>query len=117
MNQTITNQTQNKNSENVITEKIVYKILLKDEWENFQLDKEFLGTLLDLRDGYIHMSSTQEQMKRVKQKYYTGVEVYLLQIDSNKLDNLKYEPISNGDVYPHQYGKLLIEHVVDATLM
>ena len=96
---------------------IIYKILLKNEWEQFQETKEFAGTSLDLKDKYIHMSSTKEQMERVKQKYYKDVEVYLLQINANKLDNLKYEPISNGDLYPHQYGKLLLEHVIDARIM
>eukprot|EP01040_Poterioochromonas_malhamensis_P016575 gene16575-18854_t len=96
---------------------IVYKILLKSEWEQFQETKEFVGTPLDLRDGYIHMSFTEDQMKRVKEKYYKDTEVYLLHIDSSKLDHLKYEPISNGDLYPHQYGKLVLEHVVRVNLM
>lgn len=102
---------------NVAKPKIVYKILLKPEWEKFQELKEFAGTNMDLKDGYIHMSSTEEQMTRVKQKYYKDEEVYLLQIDSNKLDKLKYEPISNGDLYPHQYGKLLLEHIISAKLI
>ena len=96
---------------------LVFKILTVDEWKQFQETKEFEGTDLDKRDGYIHMSSTREQMERVKGKYYKDVQVYLLQIDSDKLDNLKYEPISNGDLYPHQYGKLSLQHVVDATLL
>jgi uncharacterized protein (DUF952 family) len=95
----------------------VYKILLKDEWDTFQASGEFLGTQLDLKDGYIHMSSTEEQMLRVKNKFYKDEQVYLLKIDLSKLDNLKYEPISNGDLYPHQYGKLMLEWVVDVTLI
>ena len=96
---------------------IVYKILRNDEWDNFLASGEFAGTPLDLEDVYIHMSSTEEQMIRVKNKFYKDEQVYLLKINSSKLDNLKYEPISNGDLYPHQYGKLMLEWVVDVTLV
>lgn len=99
---------------------IIYKILLKPEWEKFQQTKEFIGTELDIKDGYIHMSSTKEQMERVKNKYYKDVKVYLLKIDSDKLsqsNKFKYEPISNGDLYPHYYDKLLISHVISAETM
>lgn len=96
---------------------VVYKILLESELDEFVATGEFIGTALDLRDGYIHMSSTEEQMTRVKNKYYKDQKVYLLKIDSSKLDNLKYEPISNGDLYPHQYGKLMLDWVVGVTQM
>jgi uncharacterized protein (DUF952 family) len=92
--------------------KTAFKILTVIEYQNFMKGGEFLGSQLDLRDGYIHMSSTKEQMQRVKDKYYKNEEIYLLEIDLTKLDNLKFEPISNGDIYPHQYGKLKVDDVV-----
>lgn len=92
---------------------IIYKILLKSELEQFDQTKEFVGSNMDKKDGYIHMCSTLSQIDRVKGKYYKDVETYLLQIDSSKLDNLKYETISNGDIYPHQYGKLLWDQVIE----
>ena len=49
-----------------------FKLLTPIEWEQFQLNKEFHGTLMDIRDGYIHMSETASQMTRVKEKYYTN---------------------------------------------
>ena len=94
--------------------KIVYKILEKNEWENFFKDKKFSGTSLDLKDGYIHMSSTQAQMERIKEKYYKDKKALLLHINLDKLmetNKLKYEPISNGDLYPHLYDDLLIDQV------
>lgn len=78
---------------------------------------EFFGTHLDVKDGYIHMSLTREQMERVKIKYYKDVNVYLLQIDLSKLDNVKFERISSGDIYPHQYGNLNLECVLSSVLL
>lgn len=89
-----------------------FKLLTPIEWEQFQLNKEFHGTLMDIRDGYIHMSETASQMTRVKEKYYKDQKMFLLRIDSSKLSNVKFEPASNGDLYPHQYGVLPFESVV-----
>lgn len=89
-----------------------YKILTIVEFQKFMKDGKFLGTSLDLKDGYIHMSSTKQQMERVKNKYYKDEEVYLLEIDLTRLDNVKFEPISNGDLYPHHYGILKFSDVV-----
>ena len=92
---------------------IVYKILTEDQLTSFIKSGKFDGTDLDKKDGYIHMSSNQEQIKRVRNKYYSDhPTVWLLHIDVTKLDNLKYEPISSGDIYPHQYGKLYLDNVV-----
>ena len=93
---------------------IVYKILEENEWTNFFKEKKFLGTNLDLKDGYIHMSSTQEQIERIREKYYKDKTALLLHINLNKLietNKLKYEPISNGDLYPHLYDHLSIDQV------
>lgn len=94
--------------------KMVYKILEENEWTNFFKEKKFSGTSLDLRDGYIHMSSTQAQMERIKEKYYKDKKALLLHIDLDKLietNKLKYEPSSNGEYYPHLYSDLLIDYV------
>lgn len=100
-----------------IEKSVIYKILTEKELNIFKISGEFNGTLLDIKDGYIHMSSTEEQVKRVKNKYYQNEKVYLLEIDASKLDNLKYEKISNGDIYPHQYGKLLLEDVISTSYL
>jgi len=85
----------------------VYKLLIPNEVKQFMASGEFAGTQLDIADGYIHMSSSQEQYERVLNKYYKNKDVILLSIDSSQLTDLKYEKSSNGDTYPHQYGKLL----------
>lgn len=98
-------------------QELFYKILEVEEWQDFQQSKVFQGTALDKRDGYIHMSQFKDQMLRVKDKYYKNKAIYLLQIDSKKLSNVKFEPASNGDLYPHEYGNLNFDCVVDSELL
>lgn len=94
-----------------------YKILTITEFDKFTKEKIFLGTPLDIKDGYIHMSSTKKQMERVKQKYYKDQKIYLLEIDLDKLNNVKFEPISNGDIYPHQYGELKLTDIISSEII
>lgn len=93
---------------------LAYKLLTSEELRLFQETNEFHGTDLDKRDGFIHMSSTAEQYNRVLKKYYAGISpVHLVHIRLAQLDNLKFEKISNGDIYPHQYGKLVYDRDVE----
>jgi uncharacterized protein (DUF952 family) len=98
-------------------QKTIFKILTNDQWVKFQMTGRFIGTDLDIKSGYIHMSETNEQVNRVKQKYYEGVKIFLLHIDQNKLNNLKYEVASDGSLYPHQYGELVIGDVIETELL
>lgn len=96
-----------------IEEKIYFKILLKEEFEEFQKDKEFRGTSLDLKDGFLHLSY-KEQVQGTISLFFKGVkELYLLKIDP-KGYTVKLE---NG--FPHFYdSKLLyssvlsVEHII-----
>jgi uncharacterized protein (DUF952 family) len=59
------------------------------------------------------MSSVQDS-NRVLKKYYVGVpEVFLVHIRTRDLTDLRYEAISNGDIYPHQYGTLVFARDVE----
>lgn len=92
---------------------VAYKLLTSEELQLFQETGQFAGTPLDIKDGYIHMSSNAEQYNRVLKKYYAGVSpVHLVHIRLSQLENLKFEKISNGDIYPHQYGNLFYERDV-----
>lgn len=86
---------------------IVYKLLTQEEYDALTILESFYGgNKMDLRDGYIHMSSTREQYERVQKKYYSGVDMILAVIDVGLLENVKWESMSNGDIYPHCYGSI-----------
>jgi uncharacterized protein (DUF952 family) len=82
-----------------------YKLLTESEFNLFRTNGYFVGTSLDKKSGFIHMCETNEQVKRVYEKFYKGNldNTYCLTLNLSS-DKLKYEPISNGDIYPHLYN-------------
>jgi uncharacterized protein (DUF952 family) len=70
-------------------------------------------------EGFIH-TSTETQVKAVLERYYQGQQnLLLLHIDEHKLDaELKYELApSVNEMFPHIFGKLNLDAVVQVTLL
>ncbi len=86
---------------------LVYKIVGAAEWARAQTSGRFEGSAVDLKDGYIHMSSA-EQAQDTARLHFRGQEGLLLVIvDSEALGpNLKWEPSRGGALFPHLYGPL-----------
>ena len=64
-------------------------------------------------EGFIH-ASPENQLTRVANKYYRQhAELCVLTVDTTRVTlEIKWEVISNGDVYPHIYGPLNMDAVV-----
>ncbi len=62
--------------------------------------------------GFIHASRDEEQAHRVQLAFYADLDdLVLLTIDPDGLD-VRDEPVGD-DVFPHLYGPLPIEAVID----
>jgi uncharacterized protein (DUF952 family) len=67
-------------------------------------------TLADV--GFIHASRDEEQARTVQRLFYADLDdLVLLVIDPEGLD-VRQEPVGD-DVFPHIYGPLPIEAVID----
>ena len=89
----------------------VYKICNKSEWLAAKQNKKFTGTEKDKEDGFIHFSD-KDQVKGTLKKYFIKKkDLILLKIETLKLDNLVWEQVSNGDMFPHLYSSLNIASV------
>ena len=92
----------------------VFKILEYKEW--FNKEEEYKGSLIDLKDGFIHLSSAA-QLNATLSLYFAKEEsVVLLQVDHSQThDRIKFEaPIPTGNrsgLFPHYYGDLNIDAV------
>ena len=80
-----------------------------------QASGSFLGSVVDLRDGYIHFSS-RHQVSETARKHFTGQSgLMLLAISASALgDQLKWEPSRGGQLFPHLYAALPASAVVRA---
>lgn len=98
----------------------LYKILTVQQWQKFRANKIFDGSELDIKDGFIHLSF-KEQIDGIRQKFFTEVlQIVLVSLDNAKLDSslLKVEANKpNGNKYPHYYGQLSLEMVIDAKII
>ncbi|WP_229379814.1 DUF952 domain-containing protein [Fibrella forsythiae] len=91
---------------------MIYHIVTRADWDRQANEAEYEAASLQT-EGFIHLS-TKEQVAGVLERYYQNVpDLLLLQIDPNKLiHNLRYEPATNDEHFPHLYGKLNRDAVV-----
>lgn len=93
-----------------------HKILTADQWEQFQSDGIFLGAPVDLADGYIHLSAT-EQLQGTLDKHFAGQSgLVIAEVDLSQLgDTVKWEVSRGGALFPHIYGPLPMAAVLGVT--
>lgn len=90
---------------------LIYKILRSDEWNALRETGETPGAPIDVADGYIHFS-TAEQAPETAAKYFAGQDgLVLLAYDTDRLDDLKWEPSRGGALFPHLYAPLRLDQM------
>lgn len=70
---------------------------------------------VDEADGFFHLSD-ESQVEETARKHFAGREnLVLLGIDPERLhaDTLKWEPSRGGQLFPHVYGEVPKEAVVE----
>ena len=92
---------------------VAYKILTGPQMESLERDGTFAGSLADLKDGYIHLS-TEEQLAATLDKHFAGhSDVHIATVDLSVLgDTVKWEPSRGGDLFPHIYAELPLSAVI-----
>lgn len=90
----------------------IYKILTRGEWMAAERVGEFVGSAVDLTDGYIHFS-TAAQAQETAARYFRGrADLVVLEVESEDLgDRLRWEPSRGGVLFPHLYGPLAVSCV------
>ncbi len=88
----------------------VYKILTEEEWRQGRASSKII-TKLDLKDGFVHLSTASQLNASLSLYFANESKVVLAQINLSKIkNNLKYEVSSNSKnrngKFPHFYGIL-----------
>lgn len=91
----------------------IYKVVDKDVWTAAKASGQFIGAAIDLRDGYIHLS-TADQVVETVQKHFAGQDnLMLLSVSTVEMgDSLKWEKSRNDQLFPHLYRPLIPSDVV-----
>jgi uncharacterized protein (DUF952 family) len=98
-----------------VTEKpaLAYKVLTDEQMEQLEADGTFAGAPVDLEDGYIHLS-TSDQLDETIAKHFSGQQnLHLVAVDLAVLGDLvKWEPSRGGALFPHIYAALPLSAVI-----
>lgn len=93
---------------------IIYHITTSAAWNNAQQQGFYEAPSLK-EEGFIHCSQ-EHQIEGVLQRYYAGqTNLVKLVIDTDKLTSkfiFEWSP-STADTFPHVYGVINVEAVVD----
>lgn len=92
---------------------LAYKIVSAEDWAAIQAAGGYDGSAVDLRDGYIHMSSA-DQLAETAARHYAGRnDLRLLDVDLTPYgEAVVWEPSRGGALFPHLYGRLSAATVV-----
>lgn len=92
---------------------IIYHVVLPEAWERHRGGPFYRAPSLDT-EGFIHCSFA-DQVEGVLDRYYRDAEcVLILSIETNRLlSKLVAEPSTNDEVFPHIYGEINTDSVIE----
>jgi uncharacterized protein (DUF952 family) len=90
-----------------------YKILTGDQMTELEHKGSFAGALVDLADGYIHLSAA-DQLQGTLDKHFAGQDgLWLAAVDLEALGAaVKWEISRGGARFPHLYAALPLSAVI-----
>lgn len=93
---------------------IAYKVLTSEQLGILERDGRFDGAPVDLEDGFIHLS-TAEQLAGTIEKHFAGQDdLEIVAVDLEALGEVvKWEESRGGALFPHIYGPLTLDVVLD----
>jgi uncharacterized protein (DUF952 family) len=91
---------------------LIYKICPEALWREAERGGVFAGAPVDVRDGFIHLS-TAAQVRETAAKHFGGErDLLLIAVDPDALGpDLRYERSRGGQLFPHLYGALPLSAV------
>jgi uncharacterized protein (DUF952 family) len=93
----------------------IYKILTRGEWEDALANGRFEGSAGDRADGFIHFSTAGQAAETARRHFRRQRDLMLLAVEAEDLGSaLKWEPSRGGALFPHLYGALACERVIEA---
>lgn len=92
--------------------KLIYKVLTQEQFAQVEAGGPMQAPV-DVADGFVHFS-TARQLAGTLEKWFRGQQgLVLLAVDSATVaPDLRWEPSRGGDLFPHVYGRVGREHVL-----
>jgi uncharacterized protein (DUF952 family) len=85
----------------------LYKIVSRAEWSAAETSGVFQGAAIDLRDGYIHLSTAAQAPETARLHFAGREDLVLVRLSAARLGAaLRWEPSRGGELFPHLYAPL-----------
>ena len=85
----------------------IFKILDSDAFAEARALGRFAGAGVDVKDGYIHFSTSEQVKETARLHFHAQQNLVLLAVAQAQLGlALKWEPSRGGQLFPHLYGAL-----------
>jgi uncharacterized protein (DUF952 family) len=87
-----------------------------EQWSDALRQGQFTGSEVDLRDGFIHFSTSEQVAESAAKHFCHLTGLVLVIVDANRLGpSLKWEPSRGGALFPHLYAPLDTSAAISVT--
>jgi uncharacterized protein (DUF952 family) len=90
----------------------VFKICSSAALQEARGRGRFEGSADDARDGFIHLSAGHQIAGTLAEYFAEQQDLVLLAVDPDRLGSLRWEKSRGGELFPHLYGPLDLDHVI-----
>jgi uncharacterized protein (DUF952 family) len=97
----------------------IYCLVPKAYWESFSGRHEYVPRDYE-QEGFIHATKGDDLLKKVANRVYANYagELYVLVVAEDRVKSpIKYEQAKDGLLYPHVYGPLNTDAIIDVKRM
>ncbi len=92
---------------------LIFKIFRRPEWDDFRAAGETAGAPVDLADGFIHLSTSEQVAETAAKHFATESDLVLVAVEAGRLGaDLRWEASRGGALFPHLYRPLRSADVV-----
>ena len=92
---------------------MIFHITTSSEWESAQAVGAYEASSL-VSEGFIHLSELSQVVATANLRFAGVPGLVLLCVDEERIEaELKREPSRGGELFPHVYGPLNLDAVVD----
>ncbi|MEQ1576112.1 MAG: DUF952 domain-containing protein [Hyphomicrobium sp.] len=92
---------------------LVFKIATAAQWQEATQRGAFMGSLDDIRDGFIHLSAGHQVRETLTKHFHGQRDLVLIALPVVSLaPDLKWEVSRGGDKFPHLYVPLETRHAL-----
>ena len=92
----------------------LFRIFSNEEWEIVKQKKELRLKEIDTNSNFIHLCTEKQLLDTIRVHFNNIEEIVILRLSTRGLEsNLKWEISRNNDLFPHYYGDISFDNVIN----